>query len=1028
MSRTVLLCALIVVSLILALPVLSSAHARSSQTMSPSARLDTPPHIGYGINVWNNIDLAQPLGFDWVKIYEDNPSILATIPLTTHVLLRVTADGYPASLAGYVQHVSDLVSANQDVVDAVEIGNEPNVRWSWGDQSVSPEQYARLLCNVAPAVKAVAPGVIVVSAGVAPVGRTPSDQWGRAMDDRVYVQRMLDTMRSEFPARYPCFDAFGYHAEGFPYPPETAAADLPPDDNGNQFHFRAVEYYRTLMVDNDIGDRPIWLTEFGWLRDPAADPWYGDPALGSTYGWCNNTTGTEFDGFKWMRVTEAQQADYVARAFAYADANWPWMGPMFLWNLDWNNRGWDCDHVKFFSIFHASAAGDGQPGAHDPAQAYAALAAMPKRYVAPAAPALSVQPAELNFLALLSHLAVQTQTLYISNTTASTTLTWTVSVDGAAQVQPVVSPISGANGGAVTVQIDTSAFGATGTVTGAVIVTANPTTTTGSPFTVPVTLRVVEHGDLIYLPIIGRDAPTPPPNPVSTTTRFGAVFITAAEAPANEERFQRALATGAGVDRWPLYWQAVETREGHFVWNDPLHNVDLAVSADIAHGLQPLAILMNTPSFYATAGSQSAPAPRIGPQYRLKDSLLAPQDLASISSAGSPPARLTEPVFSDGTDTPGAGKTINSSNPWARFVHEAVSRYKPGGALAQQQGWAADQGVRHWEIWNEQDYSGFWIGTPADYARLLKVAYLAARHADPQARIIFGGLANFEKPTWLEDTLAVINTYPDRDAGNWFFDSVAEHNYAWSWHTWYYLYRASQALKAHSITGKSLWVTESGVALCDEYPGPACIIGGSPVSYRANPEEQAAFVIQSATYATWINSEIPVEAILHFQFYDDCGDRINDDLGGGFGLMRNPADAACFRKSPSPNTPRPSYAAFQTAARYLSDVTIKWRARPTPHQEIFSFYRPATQDRVVAMWARGYTAQTAVITATSTSAQLVGPDGSSQTLVPSDGAYRVTLPAATNINTPTSDGSAPIGGRPFFLVEPDPSGTGGPRP
>ena len=127
MSRTVLRCTLIVLSLLLVLPVLSSAHARPSQTLSPSARLDTTPHVGYGINVWNNLDLARPLGFDWVKVYEDNPSILATMPLTMNVLLRVTADGYPASLAGYVQHVSDLVSANHEVIDAVEIGNEPNV-------------------------------------------------------------------------------------------------------------------------------------------------------------------------------------------------------------------------------------------------------------------------------------------------------------------------------------------------------------------------------------------------------------------------------------------------------------------------------------------------------------------------------------------------------------------------------------------------------------------------------------------------------------------------------------------------------------------------------------------------------------------------------------------------------------------------------------------------------------------------------------------------------------------------------------
>jgi hypothetical protein len=457
------------------------------------------------------------------------------------------------------------------------------------------------------------------------------------------------------------------------------------------------------------------------------------------------------------------------------------------------------------------------------------------------------------------------------------------------------------------------------------------------------------------------------------------------------------------------------------------------VSADVEHGLQPLVILMNTPDFYATDGDLSAPAPRIGTQTRMRNSL-SPQ---SISSAASPPLGLDEFVFSDDTDTPGPDKTINSNNPWARFMYETVSRYKPGGALAQQQGWPAERGVRHWEIWNEEDYDLFWIGTAQDYARLLKVAYLAAQHADPQAKIVFGGLANFQKPNWLRDTLAVINTYADKATGNWFFDGVAEHSYAWSWHTWYYLYKASEVLGDNAITDKSLWVTESGVSLCDEYPGPSCFDEESqPRPYRANPEEQAAFVIQSATYATWINSVITVEAVLHFQFYDDCGDMLTPDLGGGFGLMRNPSDAACFRNSPAPDTPRPSYAAFQTAASHLGGIVTKWRARPgwvqddPAHQgqEWFSFYRPSTGERVVAIWARGYADETAVITATSVSARLVAPDGSSQTITPSDGAYRVTLPAATNVNTPTSDDSAPIGGRPYFLVELDPSGTGGPRP
>jgi hypothetical protein len=195
------------------------------------------------------------------------------------------------------------------------------------------------------------------------------------------------------------------------------------------------------------------------------------------------------------------------------------------------------------------------------------------------------------------------------------------------------------------------------------------------------------------------------------------------------------------------------------------------------------------------------------------------------------------------------------------------------------------------------------------------------------------------------------------------------------------------------------------------------------VERRANLEEQAAFVVQSATYATWINILIPMDVYFHFQMYDDCNDPIpGTTWGGGLGLMRNPTTSPCFNNWLS-NTPRPAYAAFQSVTRYLSDVTPMWRKRPRPNQELFSFYRPSTQERVLAMWARSYVTETVVITATSTSAQLAWYGGT-QTITPSNGVYTVTLPAATN--NAFNDLSAPIGGRPYFLIEPDPVGDGGP--
>jgi polysaccharide biosynthesis protein PslG len=62
----------------------------------------------------------------------------------------------------------------------------------------------------------------------------------------------------------------------------------------------------------------------------------------------------------------------------------------------------------------------------------------------------------------------------------------------------------------------------------------------------------------------------------------------------------------------------------------------------------------------------------------------------------------------------------------------------------------AYQTVRHfkndvhvWEIWNEPNMVGFWKPQPnaAHYTQLLQEAYLAVKYADPNAVVVFGGLA-----------------------------------------------------------------------------------------------------------------------------------------------------------------------------------------------------------------------------------------------------------------------------------------------
>jgi hypothetical protein len=252
---------------------------------------------------------------------------------------------------------------------------------------------------------------------------------------------------------------------------------------------------------------------------------------------------------------------------------------------------------------------------------------------------------------------------------------------------------------------------------------------------------------------------------------------------------------------------------------------------------------------------------------------------------------------------------------------------------------------------------------------------------------------------------------------------------------------------------KPIWLNETGVTAWDDYPGPTW---DSKSALRATTQEQADYTIQTAFYALFAGAD----AVFHFQLYDGCGNQPqgtdfpphNGELcdengnyqgkpcaGDANGLYRNPTDAACFTQHPQPATPRPNRAAFSVLTQYLTDVEPYWRKRPgptgvcpgqlipssmTPPQEWIAFYRPATQERIVGMWALCDRSETAVIDATSPDgrAMLVFPDGSSQNIVALQGRYTIPLEPATNRNPFGSEGTNalfPIGGRPVILIEKD---------
>lgn len=76
--------------------------------------------------------------------------------------------------------------------------------------------------------------------------------------------------------------------------------------------------------------------------------------------------------------------------------------------------------------------------------------------------------------------------------------------------------------------------------------------------------------------------------------------------------------------------------------------------------------------------------------------------------------------------------------------------------------------VAAYEIWNEEDDSGWWTGAPnpAAYTELLKAAYPAVKAGNPNAVVLLGGLTGNDYP-FLEGVYAA--------GGQGYFDAVAVH-------------------------------------------------------------------------------------------------------------------------------------------------------------------------------------------------------------------------------------------------------------
>ena len=365
--------------------------AEPSPTPTTLPRLDTDT-FGYGIQVQENYDLqdywyelvSDRLGLSWVKqqvrweVIElergniDWSMLDLVVPAADRHGLKLmlsvvtTPDwarpagadlskhGPPANFQDYVNFITAILERYPGKIHAIEVWNEQNLDREWSDpQGLSAARYVEMLALAYNAIRAVDPGVIVISGALSPTGVTGPG----SIDDFRFFDQMIAAGMLNYT------DCVGAHHNGYNIPPDAVWDD--PSTMGPQarnftgpwtnlnhsWSFRStLEYYYNAVVAAG-GTQKLCVTEFGWAT---ADDLDGYPR------------GFEFA----LDNTLQEQADWIVQAFQWL-AEWEGAWIAFLWNLNYGPQSGDPtnDNVPYSIL-----ALDGSPR-----PAFDALEAMPKQ-------------------------------------------------------------------------------------------------------------------------------------------------------------------------------------------------------------------------------------------------------------------------------------------------------------------------------------------------------------------------------------------------------------------------------------------------------------------------------------------------------------------------------------------------------------------------------------------------------------------------------------------------------------------------
>lgn len=399
-----------------------------------------------------------------------------------------------------------------------------------------------------------------------------------------------------------------------------------------------------------------------------------------------------------------------------------------------------------------------------------------------------------------------------------------------------------------------------------------------------------------------------------------------------------ATTLGVGWERMIFWWRSLQPN-GLDSWNSFATGHDKNITSELATGRQIVGLLINTPAW----------------------------------AAANPGA---------GGDSPPKGLYLPYNDPrnyWGHFVGLIAKRYAGR--------------IDDWIIWNEVNIpSGqfhTWAGTTADYARLVQVAYLAARAVNPHARIILAG-----DPYWYDHGAFFVDLLRRLTADhshNAYFDVANLHLYSRPSDmarivTWY------RATLARFGLHKPIWIAETNAI---PYDDPARKLPRS--NFYATLDDQASFIIQAFA----IDLAIGVQRIEVNRMVDG-----SDFTAGGepFGLVRNDGSV------------RPAFFAYRTMVDLFTGVT-GGSQRLDPATGIYTVVLHKPGSTLTVVWDQRPTAATVRVPARGATATVYDKFGQSSTIHARGGVFTLPLRPSTDNTNPANPKDYVVGGSPLIVVQ-----------